>query len=342
LATGINEEHAAARADTESAVEHARRAGSQLRTAKTMLRHGQWLPWLATNCPDLSARTAQVYMRVARHPNAHRVADLALRKAIKALAKSRHQRPPGTLPTPAAAPPVAFVDGGRNPYFQNAHGTIYHGDGREFATNNPKVLVVTDPPYNRNFEYDEYGDNLDDEQYAELLRATVRAPSVVLHYPEGIANMVLALGIAPQRCAAWVYHGNQARQHRQLAWFGIKPDFSLVRQPYRNPDDRRIRQLIDNGSGGAALYDWWLVEQVKNYSPEKTEHPCQIPVQVMENAIAITPAPLILDPFMGSGTTLLAAQRLGRRAIGVEQSERYCEIAATRLEEELREGAAAA
>jgi tRNA G10 N-methylase Trm11 len=52
---------------------------------------------------------------------------------------------------------------------------------------------------------------------------------------------------------------------------------------------------------------------------------------VMERVLGITPHALVVDPFMGSGTTLVAAKRLGRKAIGIELEEKYCEIAARRL-----------
>ena len=66
-------------------------------------------------------------------------------------------------------------------------------------------------------------------------------------------------------------------------------------------------------------------------------HPCPKPITVMQWALGRTTdaADVVLDLFMGSGTTLRAAKDLGRRAIGIEIEERYCEIAAKRLEQEV-------
>ena len=72
-----------------------------------------------------------------------------------------------------------------------------------------------------------------------------------------------------------------------------------------------------------------------SYIPQETNtpHPAPFPLALAKRAVETTPAEVVLDPFCGSGTTLRAAKDLGRRAIGIEIEERYCEIAARRLQQ---------
>lgn len=129
-----------------------------------------------------------------------------------------------------------------------------------------------------------------------------------------------------------MYNANTKKQHRDIAFFNIKPDFSKVKQPYKNPNDKRVKKLIEQGRTGTDLYDWWFVNQVKNVSKEKTSHPCQMPLEVMKNIVGIIPDEYtIFDPFMGSGTTGVACDELGRDFIGCEIDEEYFEIACKRL-----------
>jgi len=114
----------------------------------------------------------------------------------------------------------------------------------------------------------------------------------------------------------------------------VKPDFTKVRQPYKNTEDKRIQERIENGSEGSPLYDWWQINQVKNVSADKEKHPCQMPLTVMENIIGILPDDaVILDPFMGSGTTGVACRNLGRDFIGIELDADYFALAQKRINE---------
>lgn len=131
---------------------------------------------------------------------------------------------------------------------------------------------------------------------------TALTSSVVVLYPESLHKLSLAKQEAPERVVSWVYNSNTAKQHRDIAFYGITPDFKRVKQPYKNPKDKRIKALIAQGKG-ARLYDWWEVNQVKNTSAEKTAHPCQMPVDVMKRVIGILPDGIgVIDPFCGSGT----------------------------------------
>ena len=80
------------------------------------------------------------------------------------------------------------------------------------------------------------------------------------------------------------------------------------------------------------LPDIW---QVQSSSHKPTGHPAEKPVLLMHRMIAESGRDVVLDPFMGSGSTLLAAKMLGRQAIGIEMEERYCEMAALRLSQEV-------
>ena len=98
----------------------------------------------------------------------------------------------------------------------------------------------------------------------------------------------------------------------------------------------RLKELrIEKGIGGGRLYDWWIVNQVKNVSKKDNEHPCVMPLEVMTKAIGIIPEEYtILDPFMGSGTTGVACKELNRDFIGIEMNAKYCEIAEKRIQKQ--------
>jgi hypothetical protein len=93
LARQVRIEHRAANDAAQRWIQHARKAGRLLITAKTQLSHGQWLPWLSKHC-RLSKRTAQSYMQLARLDprKAQRVAHLSLRAALRTVATPKEAR----------------------------------------------------------------------------------------------------------------------------------------------------------------------------------------------------------------------------------------------------------
>ena len=211
---------------------------------------------------------------------------------------------------------------------------LYNCDCLEVVRKLPrdKCVIVTDQPFNVNYHYDSYNDNMKESDYYEWLYDVFNGfPLVCVHYPEALYKISFQLGLFPERVISWVYNSNTPRQHRDIAFFGIKPDLSKVRQDYKNLNDKRIQKRIMDGRG-SKLYDWWNVNQVKNVSSEKTEHPCQMPLRVMLNIIGVLPDDyVVVDPFMGSGTTGVACKVLKRDFVGVEIDRKYFDIACQRI-----------
>jgi site-specific DNA-methyltransferase (adenine-specific) len=222
-------------------------------------------------------------------------------------------------------------------YYQDALVTIINADARDVMPALPRGLVVTDPPYNVGYHYEGYTDNMSEDDYMAMLREVCPPPCVIIHYAEDLHRFGYNIGRWPDKVVAWVYPSNTARQWRGIGWWGCKPDFDKEGQDYKNPNDKRIMERITRGEK-ARLYDWWEINQVKNVGEQKTEHPCQIPEEVMARILKITDCQLVIDPFAGSGTTLVAAKRLGIRSIGIERNKNYCELTARRCSQEMALG----
>lgn len=213
---------------------------------------------------------------------------------------------------------------------------LYNDNCLDFLSKNnipQNSIIVTDPPFNIGYHYNEYKDRMEADSYYEMLSSLLDiAPCVFIHYPEALYELAAKSGVSPTRVVSWVYNSNTAKQHRDIAFYGVKPNFNQVRQPYKNPNDKRIQQRIAEGKTGCKLYDWWNINQVKNVSKDKTAHPCQMPLEVMKNIVGILPRDsTIIDPFMGSGTTGLACVEAGLDFIGIEMDSKYFEIAKNRL-----------
>ena len=122
--------------------------------------------------------------------------------------------------------------------------------------NDKNIVIVSDPPFNINYKYNTYNDNMNEDSYFEMLDFFFKEyPSVVIHYPEQLYKLSFQIGKFPKKVISWVYNSNTGKQHRDIAFFDVKPDMSKVRQPYKNPNDKRIKERIARGCEGAKLYD---------------------------------------------------------------------------------------
>ena len=198
-------------------------------------------------------------------------------------------------------------------------------------------IVVTDPPYNIGYEYNEYSDNLSTSDYIEMIGNLKGKRTAIIHYPEeSMKYFVPALGV-PDEVNVWAYNSNLPnRHHRLINYYNLKPDYTKVLQPYKNPNDKRIKERIARGIKGARSYDWFSdINLVKNVSKVDFNHPCPVPVELMERIIKLTSeeGDLIFDPFAGSGTTAIACMNTNRRFIGAEIDTLYFDMANERIAE---------
>jgi site-specific DNA-methyltransferase (adenine-specific) len=238
--------------------------------------------------------------------------------------------------------------------------SIHLGDCIEYMRSLPSGvvdLVITDPPFNIGKKYDSYSDNLKFEEYLnwcyqwldEVIRILKPDGSLYLfNYPENNAYLKVYLDkkLEYRRWLTWHYNTNTGHskvnytrtQHSILFYTkGKKYTFNKadVVQPYKNPTDKRIKKLLSNGKKGTGPYDVFMFNIVKNVSKQKTAHIAQLPVELVEIFVKASsnPGQVIFDPFMGSGTTAVAAKKNNRHYLGCEISEKYYNIINNRLQD---------
>jgi DNA modification methylase len=205
------------------------------------------------------------------------------------------------------------------PYYQDDYATIYHGDCREIL---PQIgivdLVLTDPPYGIGFAAQptkwqrragQKAESWDDSAPIETVMGLIYVGRKVVIWGGNYFPLPLSRG--------W------------LTWFkpDAPPSMASVELAWTsvNQNARQISHSISATNG------------------ERVGHPTQKPLAVMKWSIVQVcgSAGCILDPFMGSGTTLRAAKDLAIKSIGIEIEEKYCEIAVKRLRQEILFGEAA-
>lgn len=202
------------------------------------------------------------------------------------------------------------------PYYDHAGITIYHGDCREILPHLTKVdLVLTDPPYGIDW----------------VPRINNREKMVGDNEPFD-PSFMLSVGTRHLFWGANYYSDKVKPSKAWFIWLKRPDTFDACKKTYA-PCEMAWSDF--NGSIRVKHHTWDgnFRSGIEN---EKFIHPAQKPVEVMRWCIEESEFEgIILDPFMGSGTTLRAAKDLGRKAIGIEIEEKYCEIAAKRLSQEV-------
>lgn len=124
------------------------------------------------------------------------------------------------------------------------------------------VVVVTDPPFNIGYHYKNYKDDLPENEYLQMLNGIIsKLPSVIIHYPETLHRLSVVSQITPKRVVSWVYNSNTPRQHRDIAFYNVTPNFKNAWQPYKNPNDKRIKDRLSKGiRGGECMIGGMLIK----------------------------------------------------------------------------------
>jgi site-specific DNA-methyltransferase (adenine-specific) len=209
------------------------------------------------------------------------------------------------------------------PYYEDEFTTIYHGDCLEITEWLEADVMITDPPYGTQFSKDNPKGG-----YGRRQNAGLGPEGFVIANDDSTAIRDKVLGLWGERPRA--VFGSPRLPDPPGAWAD-----RLVwdkKRPGMNGGPWRYQHETIFVSAGFIRVSNDSVSILRFY-PSQQSHIHEKPVDLMRSLIAKAPPGVIADPFMGSGSTLVAAKALGRRAIGIEIEEKYCEIAAERLQQ---------
>lgn len=216
-------------------------------------------------------------------------------------------------------------------YYQDDLVTLYHGDCREVTAWLDADVLVTDPPYGmtlRSGWSGAFGDN------AIANDETTEARDAALGLWEDRPALIFGRWSVPRPMLTRMVLTWEKGEHVGMG------DLSL---PWK-PNTEEVYVLGSGFTGkrtGSVLKCYAIAGTVGRARDGTRSHPTEKPVALMGELVRKCPPGVVADPFAGSGTTLVAAKHEGRRAIGVELDERYCEIAAKRLAQDTLFGGAA-
>ena len=231
------------------------------------------------------------------------------------------------------------------PYYDRDGITIYHGDCLDVLPTLEAgivALVLTDPPYNVSEEGSDIrhlgGDVAQRRDFGEWDRSEWHpAPFLALSAPLiRVGGSVLSF--TSDRLLSSYRERSEFQARGTVVWEKTNPP-PTPRPSYVSATEWVV--WLQKPGARAVWNSGGFTTNLLRYpicgGSERTEHPTQKPIELMKELITrhSNEGDLILDPFMGSGTTLRAAKDLGRRAIGIELNERYCKIAVKRLMQEV-------
>lgn len=207
------------------------------------------------------------------------------------------------------------------PFYRDSFATIYHGDCREILPTLDKAdLCLTDPPYG-------LGENSIRVSGREKLAAPTDYGS--FDWDRKPADDDLIQLCIRSAAHSIIFGGN---------YFSLPPSRAWLVWDKQNSGDFADCELAWTNLKQAVRifrFMWNGMLRAGEARGVQRVHPTQKPVELMTWCLSFAPtARTVLDPFMGSGTTLVAAKQLGLKSIGIELEERYCEIAARRLSQE--------
>jgi len=222
-------------------------------------------------------------------------------------------------------------------------------------------MTFADPPFNLKKGYKSYRDSLALQEYlnwceqwiSEMVRITKPTGSILLHnIPKWLTYYATFLNQMAdfKHWISWDAPTSPMGKTLQPNHYGIlfyakqakQLKFYEVRYPHKR--DRKSSYLLKNYGGkkgglhpfGSLVSDVWTdIHRVK-HNKYRDEHPCQLPIHLLERLILMTTDEndTVLDPFSGTGTTAIAAKRLGRNYIGLELDSDYVQIAENKLAQE--------
>jgi len=210
------------------------------------------------------------------------------------------------------------------PYYQDGAVTIYHGDCLELLDSLQVDALVTDPPYGIGLENHGAGKHRRADAFTIIGDDDGAATLSVLKWAEAL-GLVTVVFASPKKPWPGAWRNILAWDKGGAVGGGGDPA-TCWKQTWE------LVQIARNGplKGGR---DEGVIRRLM--TPQQSQlHPAQKPISLMAYLIDKATYGTVLDPFMGSGTTLVAAKALGRHAVGIEIEERHCETAVKRLRQE--------